>query len=532
MAIINRELTEQEKSTFILLPNAPDPEERYLYSRELDLVMNKETGILMDYYWDDMPDGYEIPLDRVLVMEGVDIPADKLGISVFYHNEYKIKIPCSDKTKILKFDGRKEKGTAVYPRLYFRLVKNGKDSILTLHRLTARIYLPNPENKPIANHKGIVKDYNIQWRKEDVCWFTSSENNSKDRKDVDSGVRYIAIDDSGNESSPLSSKDLPSFLNTENSIRVIQSSISNSIRSGYKRYRGYYWKVVNIKIIEYRDYLISSGHLTLEEWENNDEIWQAKEINGIMVEANLNGVVRYKGLRKIDYTYIAGDVCTDFLGIRKSLYQIIALIFSDVYNSFKDVSGLEVDHINSNHYDNRPCNLRFVTHPENMNNPNTIEKRQKKILCYDLFGNYMTSYNSSYEYAQLIGCHVSHVNNNAKLSDDRFQINNCLIFYEDTVKYLPFKLQYVYYKFDKDGNCISASSSLAGLLSMGQVRMTYCSYLNAGITAPDGFYYQQGPDFLKDENGKRRKRIRPIIYWKDRVLPDDFPGDIDLEDEP
>lgn len=523
-------LTEPQVNGFELLPNAPDPEERYLYSRELDLVMNKETGVLMDYYWDDMPDGYEIPLDRVLVMEGVDIPDDKLGISVFYHNGYRIKIPCSDKTKILKFDGRK--GTAVYPRLYFRLVKNGKDSILTLHRLTARIYLPNPENKPIANHKGVEKDYNTQWKKEDLCWFTSSENNSQDVKERDTGIRYIAIDDSGNESVPLSSKDLPSFLSTESSIKSIRTEISRSNRLGCKRY-GYYWKIINIKIIKYRDYLISSGYLTLEEWEKNDKSWEIKEINGVIVEANPNGVVRYKGLGKIDYTYLAGDVHTNLLGIRsKSLYQIIALIFSDIYNSFEDVSGLEVDHINSDHYDNRPCNLRFVTHPENMNNPNTIEKRQKKISCYDLFGNYMTSYNSSYEYAQLIGCHVSHVNHNAKLSDDRFQVNNCLVFYEDTVKYLPFKLQYVFYKFDKDGNCIGASSSLAGLLSMGQVRMTYCSYLNAGITAPDGFYYQQGPDFLKDENGKRRKRIRPIIYWKDRVLPDDFPGDIDLEDEP
>lgn len=523
MAIVNRELTEQEKSTFILLPNAPDPEERYLYSRELDLVMNKETGALMDYYWDDMPDGYEIPLDRVLVMEGVDIPTDKLGISVFYHNEYRIKTPSG---RILKFEGRKADARHKYP------VLTSEDRLLRLHRLTARIYLPNPENKPIVNHKGIVKDYNTQWRKEELSWFTAKENSSYDRKDTDTGIRYIAIDDSGNESSTLSSKDLPSFLSTESSIGSIQSNISRGIL-GCKRYYGYYWKVVNIKIIEYRDYLISSGYLTLDEWEKNDKTWQAKEINGIMVEANLNGVVRCKGSRKIDYTYLAGDVRSGFLGIRKSLHQIIALIFSDVYNSFKEVSGLEVDHINSDPYDNRPCNLRFVSHLENMQNSNTIEKRQKKILCYDLFGNYITSYNSSDEYAQLMGHDSSYNSPVARRNSRNFQINGCLIFYEDTVKYLPFKLQYVYYKFDKDGNCIGASSTLIGLLSTGQVRITYAAYLNTGIPAPDGFYYQQGPNFLKDENGKRGKRIKPIILWKDRVLPDDFPEDgADFEDEP
>ena len=520
-------LTESQVNGFELLPNAPDPEERYLYSRELDLVINKETGALMDYYWDDMPDGYEIPLDRVLVMEGVDIPTDKLGISVFYHNEYRVKSPSG---RVSKFEGRKIDDRNRYPRLNFRLVKIGKDFPLRLHRLTARIYLPNPEDKPIVNHKGKNKNYNTQWRKEDLCWFTYSENRSQDIEDIDSGVRYIAIDDSGNESRPLSSKDLPSFLSTENSIKSTRTNISQSIRLGYKGY-GYYWKVVNIKIIKYRDYLISSGYLTLDEWEKNDETWKAKEINGNLIEANLNGVVRYKGSRKIDYTYLAGDVSTDYLGIRKSLYQVIALIFSDIYNSFDDVSGLEVDHINSEPYDNRPCNLRFVSHLENMQNSNTIEKRQKKILCYDLFGNYITSYNSSCEYAQGMGRYDS-IRKAARLSSSHFQTNNCLIFYEDTVKYLPFKLQYVYYKFDKDGKCTDASGSLLGLLSTGQDQRTYCGYLNTGIPAPDDFYYQQGPDFLKDENGKRGIRIRPIIYWKDRVLPDDFPGDIDLEDEP
>ena len=516
-------LTESQVNGFELLPNAPDPEERYLYSRELDLVMNKETGILMDYYWDDMPDGYEIPLDRVLVMEGVDIPADKLGISVFYHNEYRIKTPSG---RILKFEGRKTDDRHKYPAL------TAEDRYLRLHRLTARIYLPNPEDKPIANHKGIVKDYSTQWRKEDICWFTSSQNRSQDRKDTDSGVRYIAMNDLGNESVPLSSKDLPSFLSTESSIGSIQSNISRGIL-GCKRYYGYYWKVVNIKIIEYRDYLISSGYLTLDEWEKNDKTWQAKEINGIMVEASPNGVVRYKSSRKFDYTYLAGDnINTKFLNINKRLHQIIALIFSDEYDSFEDVSGLEVDHINSDFYDNRSCNLRFVTHPQNMNNPSTIEKLQKKILCYDLFGNFMKSYSTAREYAQLVGCSRTTVCEIANLSSNIFQTNNCLVFYEDTVKYLPFKLQYVYYKFDKDGNCTGASSSLTGLLSTNQARNTYSRYLNTGIPAPDGYYYQQGPDFLKDENGKRRKKLRPIIYWIDRVLPDDFPGDIDLEDEP
>lgn len=37
--------------------------------------------------------------------------------------------------------------------------------------------------------------------------------------------------------------------------------------------------------------------------------------------------------------------------------------------------GAEIDHINGNKFDNRPQNLRWVTHKENMNNINTREQR-------------------------------------------------------------------------------------------------------------------------------------------------------------
>lgn len=40
----------------------------------------------------------------------------------------------------------------------------------------------------------------------------------------------------------------------------------------------------------------------------------------------------------------------------------------------------EIDHINTDRTDNRVCNLRWVTHKENMNNPITIEKNRDRNI--------------------------------------------------------------------------------------------------------------------------------------------------------
>lgn len=72
-------------------------------------------------------------------------------------------------------------------------------------------------------------------------------------------------------------------------------------------------------------------------------------------------------------------------------------------------------------------------------------------------------------------------------------------------------MNYIYYRFDSNGNIIDSGRTLkeveTGLNSHG----TYLCYINTGIPAPDGYYYQQGVVFLKDINGEKNVRLIELI---------------------
>lgn len=79
------------------------------------------------------------------------------------------------------------------------------------------------------------------------------------------------------------------------------------------------------------------------------------------------------------------------------------------------------------------------------------------------------------------------------------------------------KQKYIYYKFDKNGKLVEYNiyfSKLTPVIKQREVEK-YKKYLNTGMLAPDGFYYQQGTDFINpDPTNTDLIKKYPEIKWK------------------
>lgn len=503
--IVNRLLTEDELNTFKLLQNSPDMEDRYLYSEDLELVMNKYSGKLMTYYWDDMPDGYEIPLDKVIfILKGVNIPDKYKKKIVFYNNLYKIK---SIKYMFDLEEVCKRSNILRYPQIN---LLDFKGNSFQVHRLIATIYIPNPNNKPIVNHKGIEKDYSILFKKEDLSWATNKENSLYDRKPPQSKIRYVQIDESGLEvGKRFTVKELKEKFN-------LKCNISFSKNGNYFLYLGIKYKRIDLNIEEYRDYLINN-YISEDVYNKNDNYWKSKIIDGVEVHANLNGVIKFNSLSKEIISI--GNI--NHKGYRRiqinnkvyPVHKIICFIFNDIFVNYNDIN-LEVDHINSDARCNLCSNLRFATHNDNMNNTNTKKKmlnKYRKVKQYDLLGNFIKVYSSVGEAAKDMGCDNSLICRTAGRTYIQKRVHNGFLWcYEGDENKILEDLRYIFYRIDGNGNIVDSGRVLKEVETDFISHITCLKYVNTGIQAPDGFYYQQGIEDLKNSSGKR-VRLRDLL---------------------
>lgn len=435
--------------------------------REKVLVMNFETEDIMEYFYDDRPDDEWV--------------SSRMGVKI--NKDYKI-ITTTGRVRSL-FEYNLSCGER-YPGLTI------SSKPIMIHRLVATTFVPNsdPDHFSIVNHKNSdtnnFKKENLEWC--DIKW-NNQVNNKLPTKDEYKNV-YTRLIDRKTLTEEELLKEYPEIVHPA-------ECIVKAIRMK-KEWRGSKWDIVNLTL---EDYL--SRHPLQDDWYQHPTMPN--------VRANGCGVLEVDGKLKIGY-YEKSKYTITIQSRRTYTHRFLMECFIGRELTEKEV----VDHITPvtiEDVDNSIYNLRIGTQKDNMNNILTKKKMGTSMKLFNLFGELVHEFDSEKDL-------VTYLNKTARGIAKGLTFAGYIVINSGYNCSLEDKLRFIYYKFNNSKMPILADAHVGNLVD-GDVwhpAETIRKYLNTGMPAPDGFYYQQGDpwNMLYDPENKDIIKKRPEIFWKDR----------------
>lgn len=130
---------------------------------------------------------------------------------------------------------------------YVKLYKNGEGKKMLVHRLVAKAFIPNPENKPQINHRDEVKTNNVV---ENLEWCSAKENANYGtrNKRIIQNRRYLKLGDNPRARAVFCvelNKTFDCAKRVEEELGIYQSAICNVCKGKLKTTGGFHWRYVD-----------------------------------------------------------------------------------------------------------------------------------------------------------------------------------------------------------------------------------------------------------------------------------------------
>jgi hypothetical protein len=360
---------------------------------------------------------------------------------------------------------------------------NKKRLDIRLHRLVASTFLINPDPiiYSVVNHIDHNSENNCLFNLE---WTTQTINNSivKGKRryiSKDKLMEYVALGDNKEE------------LFTINRVNNKGYNIDQIVVSIYNKckYKGYYWKRSReskkekaLKLIGY------SGNLDDYEWY---EHWKYPGLY-VCKEGFIKKIIR--GNHRILCTMSREGYINIIIGKDHGKeYKAHRIIMEYILG--RDLRNDEIiDHINTIKTDNSFSNLRVTNAKGNMNNPLTIEKRIKRVVAADLFGDFICYESGKYISKNILSL-SSTVYSSSALVRLKTPGEKIIVIKPGNKEELLNKMKTVTYVFNNEMKVIGAFINIKLYKQKVETKVSWAiinKYLNSEKLAPDGNYYFRG----------------------------------------